>query len=243
MNFSDGALKGELPWQPPAGKLEFRLELSAPGQSVMVPAAGPVVTRFKGDVPGSVLVLHIIAMFGGMLLSTRAGLEFLSPAGNLRKLTLWTIAFLAVGGAILGPVVQKYAFNAYWTGWPFGTDLTDNKTAVALAAWLGAYVALKRSMRPQVWAAVAAVLTLAVFMIPHSLLGSELDYKKMDTPAAALTIEAPGPRVVSGAQDPMRIAHFTASSHILRMSGRSHTSGRSRGRSRTRAPCRTGRPR
>lgn len=188
MQFSDGVLKGELPWQPPAGKLEYRVELSARGQSASVPGAVPVVTRFKGDVPVSILILHVIAMFGGMLLSTRAGLEFLKGAGNLRSLILWTIGFLAVGGAILGPVVQKYAFDAYWTGWPFGTDLTDNKTAVALAAWAGVYFALKHSRRPQLWATVAAVITLAVFMIPHSLLGSELDYKKMDKPTASLSI-------------------------------------------------------
>jgi hypothetical protein len=192
MQFSDGVLKGELPWQPPAGKLEYQVELSAPGGAAPLPASGPVVTRFKGDVPVVVLVLHIMAMFGGMLLSTRAGLEFLRPGGNLRRLTLWTICFLAVGGAFLGPLVQKYAFDAYWTGWPFGADLTDNKTAVALLGWIGVYFALKRSRRPQGWATLAAVVTLAVFMIPHSVLGSELDYKKLEKPVAALNLPAPG---------------------------------------------------
>jgi hypothetical protein len=184
MQFREGALAAELPWQPPAGKLEYRVELSAGGESVSVPAAGPVVTRFKGEVPVAVLILHVAAMFGGMLLSTRAGLEFLRPGRNLRTLTIWTIGFLIAGGVVLGPVVQKYAFDAYWTGWPFGRDLTDNKTAVALAGWIGVYFALRRSARPQVWAMLAAVLTLAVFMIPHSVLGSELDYKKMESPPA-----------------------------------------------------------
>ncbi len=176
MEFRDGFLSGELPWQPPAGKLEYRVELTAAGERAALPEGGPIVTRFKGDVPVSVLVLHIITMFGGMLLSTRAGLEFLQPTINLRRLALWTIVFLAIGGAVLGPIVQKYAFGAYWTGWPFGTDLTDNKTAVALAGWVGAYFALNRSRRPRLWAALAAVLLLAVFLIPHSLFGSEFDY-------------------------------------------------------------------
>ncbi len=43
---------------------------------------------------------------------------------------------LVLGGFLLGPIVQKYAFGAFWTGWPFGEDLTDNKTAVAVLAWL-----------------------------------------------------------------------------------------------------------
>ncbi len=180
MEYRNGTLAAALPWQPPAGKLEYRVELAAAGDRAEVPETGPIITRFKGNVPVSILILHIIAMFGAMLLSTRAGLEFLHPTGHLRRLALWTIGFLIAGGAVLGPIVQKYAFDAYWTGWPFGTDLTDNKTAVALAGWVGAYFTLNRSKRPRLWTALAAVLLLAVFMIPHSVLGSELDYGKTE---------------------------------------------------------------
>ena len=88
---------------------------------------------------------------------------------------------LAVGGMILGPVVQKFAFDAYWTGWPFGHDLTDNKTLVAIIAWAAAAVATRRGKNPKPWAIGAATVTLAVFMIPHSVLGSELDYRTLDS--------------------------------------------------------------
>jgi hypothetical protein len=76
--------------------------------------------------------------------------------------------------------VQKYAFNSYWTGWPFGGDLTDNKTALAFLGWVCALVALYRSKRPRAWALGAAIFLLLVYLIPHSLLGSEIDYDKMD---------------------------------------------------------------
>jgi hypothetical protein len=85
-----------------------------------------------------------------------------------------------VGGLALGPVVQKYAFDAYWTGWPFGQDLTDNKTAAAFLAWLAAWRYAPRSEHPVRWVVGAALITLAVFLIPHSVLGSQLDYSKMD---------------------------------------------------------------
>ena len=86
---------------------------------------------------------------------------------------------LAVGGLILGPVVQKYAFDAYWTGWPFGHDLTDNKTLVAVLAWLAVLWAWRRGRNAKAWALGAAIIVFLVFMIPHSVLGSELDYSKM----------------------------------------------------------------
>jgi hypothetical protein len=49
---------------------------------------------------------------------------------------------------ILGPVVQKFAFGEYWTGFPFGTDLTDNKTLIAFIGWIIALVAVFKSEKP-----------------------------------------------------------------------------------------------
>lgn len=172
-----GELVGRLPKQPPAGKLAYRVILQDGVERVTL-GGEPVVIRFRGEVPLLVLVLHVIAMFGAMLAGTRAGLEFFSAKPNYGRLVLWTLALLTVGGLLLGPLVQKYAFGAYWTGWPFGTDLTDNKTAVAWLGWVVAWLRLRRAPeRAGAWVLGAAVVMLVVFAIPHSLLGSELKYE------------------------------------------------------------------
>ena len=80
------------------------------------------------------------------------------------------------GGMILGPIVQKYAFDAYWTGWPFGHDLTDNKTLIAFIAWIIAYLRLRKNRNNRGWAIAASVILLLVYLIPHSMFGSQLDY-------------------------------------------------------------------
>jgi hypothetical protein len=171
-------LSAGLPLQPPAGKLQYRVILRRGSERLTVPQEeGGAVIRFKGDVPPTILVVHILLMFTGMLFSTRAGLSVFSGAENIGRLSGATIGLLAAGGLLLGPVVQKYAFGAYWTGWPFGTDLTDNKTVAALAAWIAFALVRKRVSRPGIWALGAALITLGVFMIPHSLFGSELDYR------------------------------------------------------------------
>ncbi|NOY60961.1 MAG: hypothetical protein GXO75_18785 [Calditrichaeota bacterium] len=77
---------------------------------------------------------------------------------------------------ILGPIVQKYAFGTSWTGIPYGTDITDNKTLVAFIIWLIALVAIFKNKKARLWSLLAALVTLAIFMIPHSMHGSELDY-------------------------------------------------------------------
>lgn len=178
--YRDGFLVGELPHQPPAGKLEYRLTLRSGISTATIPSEGRVVMRFRGEVPLFILLPHVLAMFGAMLLSTRAGLEIFNSAPRLKTLTMWTLGFLIVGGMILGPIVQKYAFGEYWTGWPYGTDLTDNKTLIALIGWAVAAVAIYKSSRPKVWALGAALLLFAVYLIPHSVWGSELDYSKTE---------------------------------------------------------------
>lgn len=177
---NNGMLISYLPHQPPAGKLEYYIELFSESAIKKIPSHNSVVIRFKGDVPLIILIPHIIAMFLSMLLSNRTGLEFFNNGKNLLKLTYWTIGTLIIGGFIMGPLTQLYAFGELWTGFPFGHDLTDNKTLIALIGWVVALYFYSRSKSPRRWALFAAILLLVVYLIPHSMMGSELDYNKMD---------------------------------------------------------------
>ena len=128
-------------------------------------------------------------MIVGMLLSTRTGLEALRKGTNIKTYVYLTFAFLFIGGMILGPVVQKYAFDAYWTGFPFGKDLTDNKTLIAMISWVIAIFALLKNKRARGWIFAASLITLIIYLIPHSMMGSELDYSKMDAEQAQMIDE------------------------------------------------------
>ena len=163
-----------LPAQPAAGKLEYFVEISTAGQKLRIPAQ-PVVTRFKGRVPFCWLLPHVVIIFSALMMSVRTGLALLARE-PVRKLVTMTFYFLLVGGMILGPIVQKYAFGAFWTGFPFGGDLTDNKTLVAFIGWVIAYWLTRQEGRGRWATAVAVLLMLAVYLVPHSVWGSELDY-------------------------------------------------------------------
>lgn len=177
----EGTLSATLPKQPPAGKLQYKIILTKNQESYSVPVQQKyVVIRFKGEVPLFILIPHVLAMFGTMLLSTRAGLEVFNKKRRLKLYIVWTIGFLILGGMILGPLTQYYAFGALWTGFPFGIDLTDNKTLIALIGWLIAALMLKRSKKPGWWVLGASILLFLIYLIPHSVLGSELDYNKLD---------------------------------------------------------------
>jgi hypothetical protein len=173
----EGVLQAVIPHQPPAGKVEYWIELVGSGIRSAIAADETVVARFRGEVPATVLVPHILAMFGSMLLASRTLFEVLRPgAPRARGLILATMLLLVVGGLMLGPLVQKYAFDAFWTGWPLGTDLTDNKTLLAVLAWSPAVFAALSDRKTRLAAVLGWLVMMGVFLIPHSVRGSELDW-------------------------------------------------------------------
>jgi hypothetical protein len=175
MHHDGRALVAALPNQPPAGKLEYQVALMH-GSDVAVFPAPPAVTRFKGEVAPWILAPHVLAMFMFMLLGTRAGLGALA-GHDVRRLAFHAFALLIIGGFLLGPAVQKQAFNEWWAGIPYGWDLTDNKTVIALLAWAWAVIGLARGKPSRAAIVGAAVVTLAVFAIPHSMWGSQIDWQ------------------------------------------------------------------
>jgi len=176
MQRTGGVLTGILPSQPAAGKLQYYAMLTdETGTEISVQKENPVTIRFKGNVPAFIMIPHILIMFIAMLLSSLAGL--FAAFGNPRhkRYGLLTLIFLLAGGIVLGPLVQYHAFGELWTGVPFGWDLTDNKTLVAITFWILAVILNRKKDRP-VWTVVAAVVLLIIYSIPHSLFGSQLDY-------------------------------------------------------------------
>jgi hypothetical protein len=180
MEYSGEHSAAYLPAQPAAGKLEYYVSVENQAGIKRFPPDHNVVTRFKGDVPAGILIPHIILIFLAMLISTRTGIEAFRKNADLKRLTIAAIVTAALGGMIFGPLTQLYAFGALWTGFPFGYDLTDNKTLIAFIGWLIAGYAVLKNKNPRFWVIFAAVLMFIIFLIPHSLLGSELDYSKME---------------------------------------------------------------
>jgi hypothetical protein len=172
---SEDGLFAEIPKQQPAGKLQYYIEITDSNDTFLLFKESPVIIRFKGTVPGYILTPHILLMFLAMLFSTLAGLMSIVRHPLTRKYAVWTLVLLTLGGIILGPVVQKFAFGELWTGIPFGWDLTDNKTLIAWIFWIAAVITNRKEQRP-LFIIVASVVLLLVYSIPHSMFGSELDY-------------------------------------------------------------------
>jgi hypothetical protein len=196
------ALAARLPVQPPAGKLEYFVTVRSGAEEARIPsasdknggqdvhrvegaeAADTIILRYKNPVPLPLLLAHVLMMFLSMMVGLRTAMAAIFEPRRLPRLTTVTLIGISIGGLVLGPCVQKIAFGAFWTGWPHGYDLTDNKTLIMALVWLGAFLVIR--LRPRavvghrVAVLVATAVMLAVYLIPHSLRGSELDYQQME---------------------------------------------------------------
>lgn len=168
--WEDSAWQAVLPVQPVAGKLQYYITVDGKDYA----ADEPIVIRFRNDVPASILVPHILLMFAAMLFAVYTFLLVVTRRKYSLLLKI-TIGTLFVGGFILGPLVQHAAFGPWWAGFPYGTDLTDNKTLISFLFFIVALATLRWKYNK--WVVVLAVLVMIViFSIPHSTYGSEYDY-------------------------------------------------------------------
>ncbi|MDD3642461.1 MAG: hypothetical protein PHQ19_03250 [Candidatus Krumholzibacteria bacterium] len=155
--------------------------------------ARPVTTRlfrikYKGEVSPTVLVLHILCMFASFffIVESVLGAGAILARGEPKEFTVamtrWVVLFSFLGGWPLGWVLNWQRFGVMWEGFPFGYDVTDNKTQILFLFWLVVVLLSWRSffgrrqgrdpapVRVYAWAVlVSAAVSLALFLVPHSL--------------------------------------------------------------------------
>lgn len=167
----EDAWKAVLPVQPIGGKLQYYITVGDKDY----PADEPLLIRFRNDVPASILIPHILFMFGAMLFAVYTFLLVITRKEYAKWLKI-TVATLLIGGFVFGPLVQHVAFGPWWTGFPVDTDLTDNKTLLSFLFFVVALATLRWKYNR--WMVAIAVLFMVVaFSIPHSSYGSEYDYE------------------------------------------------------------------
>lgn len=177
----------QLPVQPAAGKMEYYVTGEVNGQSFRIPQleGESIILRYKDPVPKAILIPHILMMILAIFFGMRAALSAFFDGATMRKWTIFALIAMTIGGMILGPIVQKYAFGEFWTGFPYGKDFTDNKTLIMWLSWVFALAIIglkpkKNELPNRIVVIVAALVMTVVYLIPHSMGGSSLDYSKVD---------------------------------------------------------------
>jgi hypothetical protein len=174
----DGNYVFEVPSKPWTTRYFYRFEARQGGNTVTLARQNgdPMMVKFKGSVPAWIVTCHVLGMFGGFLLlilSVFYALELARGKNENRtagRLAWWSWIVLFIGAVPFGIPMNYYAFNVYWEAFPFGGDVTDNKSQIALIIWLLAVLGLsfRRGRKTGLAVVLAGILVLAIFLIPHS---------------------------------------------------------------------------
>ncbi len=190
---SSGVWSARLPSKEKGNRLEYGFSIShtmvsEAGTSRSTEHSGYYLIKSKGEVSVTVLVLHILCMFAAFFFIVEAilGAFAMILKGEKKEFTVaqtrWVLLFTFLGGLPLGFVLNRQRFGPIWEAFPFGTDVTDNKTQLIIIFWIilaalsWKSFACRRTGRdligPGAFAAaviIASFLSLFLYLVPHSL--------------------------------------------------------------------------
>lgn len=192
---SSDTFVGVVPHQEKGRRAYYYLQVETPqGQVITLPDAQvpgnkSILLKFKGVVNPFVTIGHVLCMFAAVFILLVAFFYSFDILGGRRpvhqalKPILWALLFLFIGGFPLGWVMNAQTFGApWWEAFPFGWDITDNKTQLVFLYWIMVLILVYRSLftkdstrdliHPKLFAwltVLGTFLTLGIYLIPHSL--------------------------------------------------------------------------
>ena len=191
---SEGVWSARLPAGQKGDRLNYGFNISQTtlheegGSSTATSETGFYLIKYKGEVSVTVLVLHILCMFAAFFFIVEAIIGALAMliTGDEKEFTVaqtrWVLLFTFLGGIPLGLALNWQRFGVLWEAFPFGTDITDNKTQLIIILWIiiaalsWKSFACRRTGRdligPGAFATAviaASVISLFLYLVPHSL--------------------------------------------------------------------------
>ena len=182
--------EANLPFFNKGERLKYSFVLYRSGKRILRVPAGDdfYLIKYKGNYSTTVLILHIIFMFCAFLfiIETFLGALGILFSGEEIEYTIRmmriALSCLFVGGWPLGFILNYQRFGPVWEGFPFGWDITDNKTQIIFIFWLittflvwGSFFGRghRRDLIEKKQYAVAVIIsfiiTVGLYLVPHSL--------------------------------------------------------------------------
>lgn len=190
---SKGTWSARLPARDKGGRLEYGLRISSEktaegGTATSSSEVGYYLIKFKGEVSVTIIILHVLCMFAAFFFIIEAllGAFAILFKGEEREFVVaqsrWVLLFTFLGGWPLGFALNWQTYGVLWEGFPFGYDITDNKTQLIAIFWIiiaalsWKSFACRRTGRDLAGAGVyavaviiASILSLGLYLVPHSL--------------------------------------------------------------------------
>ncbi len=148
----------------------------------------PIRLKFEGEVPAHIIIPHIISIFAAIFFATLTlftAVDMKRGRGTLGKSVKYcaiTLLLLFIGFFPFGWAMNYFAFGVLWEAFPFGRDVTDNKSQIMFLFWLITLIMVKGTfwgksesknlVTGRVYSTlviVSFVATMIILAVPHSL--------------------------------------------------------------------------
>jgi hypothetical protein len=168
--------------EAPEGEIKVTLPARSSGEFK------PIRLKFEGEVPAYVVIPHVFSIFAAFFFATLT--LFSAIDLKRRKITLSksvrlcavTLLLLFIGFFPFGWAMNYFAFGVLWEAFPFGTDVTDNKSQIMFAFWLVTMFMVKGTLLGKgghrnlvsdrgysTLVIVSFIATILIVTIPHSM--------------------------------------------------------------------------
>lgn len=165
---------------------DTKLTVSLPDKNS--PNFKPILLKFEGNVPPYIIVSHVFCNFAGIFFSVLAifsTVDLMRGKSTLKKSVLFsllTFIFLFTGFLLVGSALNSFAFGVMWEAFPFGSDITDNKSQIILLFWVVTLFLVKGTIFGKdpsknlvsektysTMVIISFVVTVIMYLIPHSI--------------------------------------------------------------------------
>lgn len=166
----------------PSGKVEYFVELTKESKKFTIAKNQPVIVSFKRDVPFYVMTPYTVLIFMALFFIVLCGLYIIMKIESYQRYLKIAFFSLLIGGFLFWPVVQKFQYNVFWTGIPFGYNFISTKILIVFIFLLWAYLANRKKIR-RVSVTAVFIITIVMALIPGNL---ELKLNKSTKPSTTL---------------------------------------------------------
>ena len=155
-------LYAEIPKQPPKTIVKYEVELMSGDSTYTLPQCK---IKFLGEVPSMITFLFYFSLLGGLLLSTRTGMEFFNENQKIKKLSLFTVTFFFVLTIAVTPLKKSYELEAINKTVPPITELFDYQSVIFLLVWIVGMGIVFKAKNPKPAALVLSIITILIFLL------------------------------------------------------------------------------
>ncbi|MCH7827473.1 MAG: hypothetical protein IIC75_05825, partial [Bacteroidetes bacterium] len=143
----------------------YRAELDYNNDKIIVPTEEGIILTFWGKVSKPIMLFYNLALFFGIFLTTRIGLEYFNDNEKIKKLSLFPSIFFIFYCLLVVPIKRTYELAAFGKEILPINQLFDLKSLSFLIIWIITIVLVFNSKKRKTIALVSAVILLLLYGI------------------------------------------------------------------------------